>query len=229
MIIKYIGIILGAIVLSGCIGSNSAKTTNIPVMPKQVKDKSVQTTNPMISNGSINLFQDNTNFEVGDIITVILDEKTNAKKNAKSSAKKSANSRIDNPIMLGLKPKIGKILNRYGEPDLSFGFGGDTDWSGDGSSSQSNSLAGEISVFVIGKMGNGNLKIRGEKKVLINQGAETIVLSGIVRAVDISSGNTVLSTKIAMADIQYYGNGNVADSNRMGWLSKFFNKGVWFW
>lgn len=229
MNIKYISIILGCVVISGCMGTTTTKDEfKIPVQQEEV-DLTPRSTNPMISDGSINLFQDNTSFEVGDIITVILDEKTNAKKNAKSSAKKSSKASIDNPILLGLRPKIGSLLNKYGEPDLSIGFGGDTGWTGDGSSSQSNSLAGEISVFVIGKMKNGNLKIRGAKKVLINQGAETIVLSGIVRAVDISSDNTVLSTKIAMADIQYFGNGNVADSNRMGWLSKFFNKGVWFW
>jgi flagellar L-ring protein precursor FlgH len=185
----------------------------------------------MLASGSMSLFQDNTNFEIGDIITIILEENTNAKKNAKTSTSKSSSGKIDSPVMFGLTPKIGGILSsKFGGPgDLSFGYGGENGWEGDGSSSQSNSLNGEISAFVVEKFANGNLRIEGTKKLLINQGEENINISGIVRPEDINSSNTIKSTKVANANIKYFGNGSVGDSNKMGWVSRFFNGGTWFW
>ena len=77
------------------------------------------------------------------------------------------------------------------------------------------------------RLPNGNLLVRGEKRITINQGQEFIRVQGIVRPVDIGPANTVPSTKIADATITYTGKGTLADSNRQGWLSRFFNS-PWF-
>lgn len=223
--------------ITGCFSNSnngqliSPVETNNNILVKSINKNENISGSVMISKGSMSLFQDNTNFEIGDIITIILEENTNAQKNAKTSTSKSSSGQIDSPVMLGLTPQIGGILaSKFGGPgDLSFGYGGDTEWSGDGSSSQSNSLNGEISAFVVGKFENGNLQIEGTKKLLINQGEEKIIISGIVRPDDINSNNTIKSTKVANANIQYFGNGSVGDSNRMGWISRFFNGGTWFW
>jgi len=74
---------------------------------------------------------------------------------------------------------------------------------------------------------NGNLMIRGEKWMSLNNGDEYIRLTGIIRAQDISSGNTIISSKIANARIQYAGTGTFADTQEQGWLSKFFSSGWW--
>lgn len=234
MMKKIIIAIVGFINLAGCVG-NESKQTISAVEKTDIsgntfnKKKAVESV--MISSGSMSLFQDNTNFEIGDIITIILEENTNAQKKAKTSTSKSSSGTIDSPVMLGLTPKIGGILaSKFGGPgDLSFGYGGENGWEGDGSSSQSNSLNGEISAFVVEKLPNGNLRIEGTKKLLINQGEEKIKISGIVRPDDINSNNTIKSTKVAGADIQYFGNGSVGNSNKMGWISNFFNGGTWFW
>ncbi|MDH5594565.1 MAG: flagellar basal body L-ring protein FlgH, partial [Gammaproteobacteria bacterium] len=86
----------------------------------------------------------------------------------------------------------------------------------------SNSLTGNISVTVVEVLPNGNLVIRGEKIISLNQGDEYVRVAGIVRAQDVTSKNTVLSTQIADAHISYGGNGMVADSNKLGWLARFF-------
>ena len=78
---------------------------------------------------------------------------------------------------------------------------------------------------MVQRLPNGNLVVRGEKRITLNQGDETIRITGIVRPVDISTGNIVPSYKLADAKISYSGRGFVAASNQMGWLSRFFNSG----
>jgi flagellar L-ring protein FlgH len=82
-------------------------------------------------------------------------------------------------------------------------------------------------VTVADVLPNGNLVVRGEKWLTLNQGDEYIQISGIVRPIDIRTDNTVLSGLVADARITYSGKGMVADSNKMGWLSRFFASAIW--
>ncbi|MBA1331869.1 flagellar basal body L-ring protein, partial [Candidatus Endoriftia persephone str. Guaymas] len=105
---------------------------------------------------------------------------------------------------------------------LAFSTSAANDFKGEGSASQSNAITGNITVSVIEVLPNRNLMIRGEKRIGINQGNEYIRLSGIVRSQDISPENQVESSRIADPTIIYVGDGQLADSNAMGWLAKFF-------
>jgi len=96
------------------------------------------------------------------------------------------------------------------------------EFKGEGSSSQSNTLTGTIAVTVAQVLANGNLVIRGEKLLTLNQGDEFVRLSGIVRSHDITPENTVLSTQVANARILYSGKGSMTDANANGWLGRFF-------
>jgi len=78
-------------------------------------------------------------------------------------------------------------------------------------------------VTVVEVLANGNLVVQGEKWININQGEEYIRLRGIVRPSDISPDNTIASVRVANAQIQYSGDGSLADANEQGWLAKFFN------
>ena len=100
---------------------------------------------------------------------------------------------------------------------------GESGFDGAGSSSQSNSLVGDITVTVVERFANGNLRIRGEKWVTLNQGREFIRLSGIIRPYDIGPDNAVLSSKVANAQITYSSKGALAAANKMGIISRFFN------
>ncbi len=73
------------------------------------------------------------------------------------------------------------------------------------------------------RLSNGNLLVRGEKMLTINQGQELIRISGIVRPQDILQDNSVPSTRVADAQIGYTGKGSLADANTQGWLSRFFS------
>jgi flagellar L-ring protein FlgH len=168
----------------------------------------------------INWFEDLRALHVGDILTVQLNESTNASKTAKTTTTKSSSDTFDNPTILGLQPKIP--VPGSGNATLASSASSDHSFKGEGDSSQTNALTGDITVTVVDVLPNGYLSIRGEKRIGINQGNEYIRLSGIVRPYDVGPDNTVSSNKIADPTIIYVGDGSVGDSNVMGWLSRFF-------
>ncbi len=178
---------------------------------------------PQQSNGSIyqsgydmRLFEDQTAKRVGDILTINLDEDIEAKKEADLDATKKTSTSVTAPNIAGIDPSI-----IFGS-DLSATLASEHDFQGEGEANQSNSLTGNISVTVVEVLPNGYLKIRGEKRMTLNDGSEYIRLSGIVRPIDISSANTISSSKIADATIMYTGEGAVADASKMGWFARFF-------
>ena len=171
--------------------------------------------------GSFDLFMDLRARAVGDILTVVLVERTAASKESSTSTAKGSSIDTGFPVILGKPPTHNgtEILNNELSSDNSF--------KGEADSSQSNRLDGNITVTVAERMPNGNLLVRGEKRITLNQGEEYIRLQGIVRPVDIGPQNSVPSTKLADAQIAYSGKGALADANRAGWLSRFFNS-PWF-
>ena len=169
------------------------------------------------ANTDVRLFEDLKASRVGDILTVKLAERTNASKNAQTSVSKTTEATIVNPTILG------RPITRNGDPVFGGSLDGETAFDGTGASSQSNSLVGDITVTVVERQPNGNLVIRGEKWVTLNQGREFIQLSGIVRPNDVGTDNTVLSTRIANAQITYSSKGVLAAANKMGWAARFFN------
>lgn len=165
----------------------------------------------------IRLFEDRKAGRVGDILTVLLTESTTASKNSATSTGKSTEATLLNPSI------FGRPITDDGNPLFSGELSGDSNFDGRGSSSQSNSLAGDITVTVVERLANGNLVIAGEKWVTLNQGQEFIRLSGIIRADDIRPDNSLLSTRIANAQITYSSKGVLAAANKMGFISRFFN------
>jgi flagellar L-ring protein precursor FlgH len=166
------------------------------------------------------LFEDIKARQVGDLLTVILEEQTDASKTASTDISKDTSTEISAPTILG------KDIELDGNP-LSTSLDSTNDFSGASDSSQSNKLQGSITVSVSQVLPNGNLMIQGEKWIAINQGDEYVRLRGIVRPVDIGPSNTVLSTQVADARITYRGKGATADSNAIGWLAQFFIKPLW--
>lgn len=165
----------------------------------------------------VRLYEDLRAGRVGDILTVRLSEQTNASKNSSTSTSKSTDATLANPTVLGRPVTLGGTALFDGSLSGTQGF------DGEGASSQSNSLQGDITVTVTERMRNGNLRIRGEKWVMLNQGKEYIRLSGIIRPFDIGPDNSVASTKIADAEITYSSKGVLAAANRMGLISRFFH------
>ncbi|HKJ77076.1 MAG TPA: flagellar basal body L-ring protein FlgH [Gammaproteobacteria bacterium] len=167
------------------------------------------------------LFEDAIAQGVGDLLTIRLVEQTEASKEASTTTGKSQEIGLESPTV------FGREVTDDGTPILSGSVGAERDFDGNGESSQSNSLEGEITVTVAEVMANGNLVVRGEKILSLNQGDEYVRFSGIVRPEDIQPDNTVLSTKVANPRIAYGGSGVIDDANSMGWLARFFNSAIW--
>jgi len=192
-----------------------------PILPEEEEKAIIPTGSLFKKNYVNNIYSDSKAHRVGDIIAVILSESTQANKNAKTELKKESNSELDPVVGLGGLPVT---LNGNA---LQFGINQNSKFKGDSKANQGNSLSGDISVHVLRVLPNGNLMIRGEKWLTLNNGDEYIRLTGVIRPKDINSNNTILSTKIANARIQYAGTGSFADSNEQGWLTKFFNSSWW--
>lgn len=167
------------------------------------------------------LFEDLRARQVGDILTVMLAEATDAAKSSDTTLDKDNSLQIANPLL------AGKLRDFGGDNTLGFDLSSTTAFGGESESNQSNSLQGSITVSVAKVLPGGNLYIQGEKWIQINQGSEYIRLRGIIRPVDISPNNTILSTKVADARISYGGTGATADVNNVGWLSRFFLSPIW--
>ena len=169
------------------------------------------------SGQDVRLFENTVARRVGDTLTIRLVENMDASKSSSTSTKKNTAVEMTGPTIAGRPVTINGVEVLAGAVDNNSAF------DGEGSSRQSNSIFGDITVTVAKRWPNGNLFVRGEKWITINQGREYVRVSGIVRAVDIEPDNTVPSTKIADARITYAGRGALADANRPGLLSRFFN------
>jgi flagellar L-ring protein precursor FlgH len=169
----------------------------------------------------LRLFEDIKARRVGDILTIVLAESTQASKSANTETGKDTEIEIPAPTI------FGRGVTSGGQEIIATEIESATDFSGEADSDQSNQLTGSITVTVAEVLPNGNLVVRGEKWIGINQGDEYIRLEGIVRQVDVQPDNSVLSTQIADARISYGGTGALADANAQGWATRFFNSPIW--
>ena len=163
---------------------------------------------------------------VGDVLLVNLVEDTEASQTNEGSVDKSSSTEIASPTFFGRGISFD-LPFAGGSYDLSQSLSSNTSFSGDGENTQNNEFSGSISVTVTEVLANGNLRVRGEKRIGMTGGNEYIRVSGTIRPEDISDRNTVDSTRIADATLAYVGDGQVSDASKMGWLAKFFISVVW--
>jgi flagellar L-ring protein FlgH len=180
---------------------------------------------PPPSNGAIYqtgrdvaLFENPIAHHIGDIVTIVLNEQTAAQKSATTTTQKTTTDTLPGMTLLGAAATV-----HGGQALLNNNINDATKFDGAGNSKQSNSLTGYITATVVKVLPNGNLYIKGEKWIDINQGSEYVRLSGIVRPIDLAPDNSIPSLKVASAKISYGGKGALADANAQGWLSRFFN------
>ena len=150
---------------------------------------------------------------VGDILTIVLVERTAASKSNSASTGRSGE--------IGLSPPVSGPLSVFAPGDIK--MGGDQSFKGKGETAQSNNLTGEISVTIAEVRANGVMLVKGEKLITLNRGDEMVQFSGLVRPTDIGADNRIASTRVADAHIRYTGKGEIARASKQGWLQKFFS------
>jgi len=170
---------------------------------------------------TIGLFDRITARSVGDIITIVLKENTN------TSATANTNATKDQKVDLRAPTLAGSGVTNEGKEVLKNNIDAGREFSGQGTSAQSSTLSGHITVTVSKVQANGNLFIIGQKMMLLNQSSEFIRLSGIIRPQDIQPDNTIDSFRVADVKVAYSGDGVLSSANAMGPLARFFQSGVW--
>ena len=212
------------VMLAGCAQYNADRVSIDfePMYPQEMPLVETNNRSGTIFNAAQgNLFSMETKAQqVGDIITVSFAESFQATKSQNAATSRSLDSSVNLP---GVADLI--LPNRTNAADLStkLAAGSENSFSGSGSSAQSNSLTGQVSVHVVRVFQNGNLEILGQKKLTLNNGDEYIRVHGIVRPQDIDAQNVVSSDRIANANIQYIGAGDIAESSKKGWYSKLLD------
>ncbi len=214
---RHAAAVLGSLLLAGCsLGGRMAEQYDA-LLPADSEPHGAPSGAIYQAGYDVPLFENATARRVGDIVTIRLVENTNASKSSSTSTKKTTEATLAGPTVAGRPVTVNGI------EVLSGGIANDNSFEGAGSSRQSNRLTGEITVTVVRRFANGNLLVRGEKWIGINQGREFVRLTGIVRPIDIEPDNSVPSPKVANARIEYGGRGTLADANAPGWLARFFN------
>ena len=160
------------------------------------------------------LFEDRRARLIGDTLMVVIEEKTTATKAASSKAARTGGTAIGLPAITKLPGASLEGINVSASSNSTF--------DGSGNSAANNAFTGNVSVTVIEVLPNGNMLVSGEKQVSINQGTEYIRFSGIVNPLNLSAQNTVSSTRVADARIEYKANGYGDEAQTMGLLQRLF-------
>jgi len=214
--LNIIVLFLLSMMLSACETLPDRDPEFAPVNPEKLRPPLRKTGSIYQDNYGMRLFEDRIARRVGDIITVLFDERIKAKKSADINVNKDTDILVKVPKLYGANPSVfmkGALDNQIVTKRNLLG---------NGQAKQSNSLTGSISVSVVEVLPNGNLRVRGEKRVSLNQGNEYIRVSGLIRITDITASNKIFSSQLADATIMYTGDGLIADANRPGWLSRTF-------
>ena len=230
-------VILGLLILTSCAtvtsGTEPAEVIAQPAIPHETDGVDIKAGDPA-SNASLwsdlssrEFFQDLRAYKVGDLVTVNIVETSKASKAASTQTgrESSIDAGIDN--VMGWEGRL-KNLTSFGKSDVKSAYDNSSmlkgsfssDFNGTAATSRDDSMTASITARVIEVKPNGNLLIKGTREVRVNNETQIIILSGLIRPMDISPDNTVLSSYIGDARIEYIGRGAISDKQRPGWLAK---------
>lgn len=215
-----LGVLVAVMLVSGCamippepiVTGPLTATPPYPPSPTAIANGSIYQPGAY---GNYPLFEDRRPRNVGDIVTVVIQEKTNAAKNVQTSTDRTGSASMGIDLAPAVLPTdLGGKQN--------FDAAGGNQSQGKGSSRADNMFAGTLTTTVVGVLPNGNLQIAGDKQMAINRGSEHIRFSGVVDPRSITGSNTVLSTQVADARIEFRSKGTMDEVQNMGWLQRFF-------
>ena len=168
------------------------------------------------------MFADKRGVNIGDIVTIVVQENSSANKNNSTTSERQSSlnaaitSFLYSPAASGLLTKGGQL------PTMA--YSSDHKHAGNGVIADSESIVAEIAVRVIDVLPNGNLVLEGKRDTSFSGEHQTIILRGVVRSEDVAKDDTVLSHNVADATIQIIGKGTVSDSQNKGWFNRVWDK-----
>ncbi len=236
LVVCFIGLIMGCVTTKGALPGGTSETDKRAekrvVTQKVVKkvEKRYEGSLWPGTNSRNMLFSDNKAKSVGDIVTIkIIESSTASKKATTKTGRKSGLSTDVSAFLglpstdLGLSKSISLSGNTFGP---KIGTSVENSFEGTGTTTRSGQLTASITALIIEEISNGNLRIEGKRSVKVNNEAQIIAISGIIRPEDIEYDNTIFSTYIADAKITYTGKGIIADKQRVGWFIRILD---WVW
>ena len=209
---------LAACVLGSLSACNTMPSSNMshspqfePVYPIAAAPAKPATGAIYVGRQSDSWFGKSKSFQVGDVITVLLNESSQASRTQNGTiTRESKNDMVPKGLstwgagvggwMKGIKMDGSSMSNK-----------------GTGAADQQATLTGSVAVSVVEVMPNGNLVLRGEKQLALTEGSEIIQVAGIIRPDDVAPNNTVQSRRLANAQIAYRGSGDLANATKAGW------------
>ena len=212
-------LLVGSTLLAGCLAGCNVMPPQAmthspqfePVYPLKQVQAATATGAIYVGRQSDSWFGKGRNFQVGDVITVLLNESTQAARSQVGTITRNSTNDMLSPGLAVLGNRLGGVMKGvdFSKTDISN--------KGTGSADQTASLTGSVAVSVLEVMPNGNLVLRGEKQLALTEGSEVIQVAGIIRPDDVAPNNTVQSRRLANAQIAYRGSGDLANATRAGW------------
>ena len=182
-----------------------------PVYPLITEQTKAATGAIYVGRQSDSWFGKSRSFQVGDVITVLLNESSQATRTQNGTVTRDSSTTLAPANLQKFGTSLGGM---FGGVNM---LGGTVSNKGTGAADQQASLTGSVAVAVVEVMPNGNLVLRGEKQLALTEGTEIIQVAGIIRPDDVSPSNTVQSKRLANAQIAYRGTGDLANATRAGW------------
>jgi len=209
-------LLLAGAMLAGCVTTTPPTAVHQPMSVRPEARAAAAPANGSIYNVATArpLFEDRRARLVGDTLTINIAEKTAAAKKSDTKADRTDDRSLAVPTIAGLPLKSFQGATLAANSSTAF--------EGSGENTSSNNFTGTLTVTVIDVYPNGNLLVSGEKQIGLKEGEEFIRFSGVVNPMTITASNTVQSTQVADARIEYKANGFIDSAQVMGWLGRFF-------
>lgn len=223
--VRHTGLLLlltGSLV--GCSASSQSPQITQPVVqPMTYREPAPTYSNPgsiYSGNSYRSLYEDGRARRVGDIVTINVMENSTASQSATTSTTKESTANSGITSLFGMTSLFGVPIG--GAAPL-LGVASTNEFDGDGSTSRQNTISATLAARVINVLSDGNMHIEAVREIKVNNETQFMVVSGIIRTRDISTANTIASTQIANAKIEYYGQGILSEKQKPGWLIRFLD------
>ena len=215
---KLLRLTTAVCVVSGLSACSSVPSANMshspqfePVYPMAAAPAKPATGAIYVGRQSDSWFGKSKSFQVGDVITVLLNESSQASRTQNGSITRESKNDMVPPGLANWGKGLGGFMNGIKMDGSSMSN------KGTGAADQQATLTGSVAVSVVEVMPNGNLVLRGEKQLALTEGSEIIQVAGIIRPDDVAPNNTVQSRRLANAQIAYRGSGDLANATKAGW------------
>jgi len=231
-------LILALLALVGC-SAASKKPTPMPQLTPSVAKAPPPSENPgslYSQNQPTFLLEDTRARRVGDILTINIVDTSKSDLKAETKNDKTTSQKLNVANYFGGKTVSGNLIGQLGGPN--FGMKGKTgttplvnnsttdSFQAKGETKRESAVTASIGCRIVNILPGGVMQVEGARQTRVNNENQIIVVKGLVRPIDVGPNNTVPSTQLADCQIEYYGEGDLADRQKSGWLTRLLDN-VW--